>query len=423
LVLLLAVCLAGLTGANAAAETLEQAWSLALQVNSGLKSKKESTAAASSMLDSARAKYLPSLSLEAGYTALDSDPKQKADLLGYDLEMPYADKDSGDYKVKLTLPVFTGWRIERGIDAASASLQAAKQDEAGSVQDLKIKVAQAYVNVLRASHVLKVAKSHVESLEAHVRDVQNLRREGMVAKSDLLSAQVALADARQKALQATNGLDLAKAAYNMLMDRPLDQAVNLDELSPEPAEDNLEQLTEQAISQRSEMAALASQVESLRNQAEAVRGEYWPQLGLAGGYAYQENSYQVHEGKWFVTVGLEWSIFDGGVIRHKAGAVDRQAAAVDMQRDEVGKSIRLQVRQAWLDVRETCKRIKVTESAVAQSTENLRVARDRYKNGLSTHTEVLDAETLRINSDTNHANAVFDAVMAGLRLKRATGEL
>jgi outer membrane protein TolC len=51
------------------------------------------------------------------------------------------------------------------------------------------------------------------------------------------------------------------------------------------------------------------------------------------------------------------------------------------------------------------------------------VARDRYANGLATHTEVLDAETLRTGSQSNHANALFDAALAGLRLKRATGEL
>jgi outer membrane protein len=62
-----------------------------------------------------------------------------------------------------------------------------------------------------------------------------------------------------------------------------------------------------------------------------------------------------------------------------------------------------------LNVQETHKRMDVT--------------RDRYAAGLTTHTEVLDAETMRVNSESNHANAQFDAVMAGLRLKRATGEL
>jgi outer membrane protein TolC len=74
-------------------------------------------------------------------------------------------------------------------------------------------------------------------------------------------------------------------------------------------------------------------------------------------------------------------------------------------------------------VQETRKRLLVTQSAIAQAAENLFVARDRYANGLSTHTEVLDAETLRTSSESNHANAQFDAALAGLRLKRAMGDL
>lgn len=279
------------------------------------------------------------------------------------------------------------------------------------------------MNVLRAARGLKVAESHVTSLQTHARDVQNLHEQGMVARSDLLSVRVTLADAQQKALQVTNGLDLARAAYNRLLGRPLDHAVDVDELSPEAGEHALPALTERALTQRSELAAMARQIEALRHQAAAVRGETAPQVALVGGYGYQQNRYQVHEGQWSVTLGLKWNVFDGGVVNHRAGAVERQAAALTEQRDELASVIGLQVRQVWLDVQETRKRQEVTQSAIAQAEENLRVVRDRYANGLSIHTEVLNAETLRVNSATNHANALFDAVMAGLRLKRATGEL
>jgi outer membrane protein TolC len=124
-----------------------------------------------------------------------------------------------------------------------------------------------------------------------------------------------------------------------------------------------------------------------------------------------------------ITLGAKWNLFDGGVAGHRASAVERQAAALSQQRDELASIIALQVRQTWLDVQETRKRLAVTQSAIAQAEENLLVARDRYANGLATHTEVLDAETLRTGSESNHANALFDAALAGLRLKRATGEL
>lgn len=108
---------------------------------------------------------------------------------------------------------------------------------------------------------------------------------------------------------------------------------------------------------------------------------------------------------------------------HRAGAVERQAAALAEQREDLASVIGLQVRQAWLDVEEAAKRVEVTRSAIAQAEENLRVVRDRYADGLSTHSEVLDAETLRANSEANHAAARYDAALAGPRLKRAVGDL
>ncbi|MFZ2629181.1 MAG: TolC family protein [Rugosibacter sp.] len=409
---------------NAAhAESLQQAWDIALAVDRGLKASHENTAAAASLLEAARSVRLPNVALEAGYTALDNTPAAKVDFFGQSLQMPLAQRESAAYKAMASLPLYTGGRIERGIDAAAASLNAAKLGEAGDVQSLKLRVSDAYVGVLRAGRMLQVAEGHVASLTAHARDVENLYTQGMVAKSDLLSAQVALADARQKALQAANGLDLARAAYNRLLGRPLDQVVALDDLSPGAAEQSLPALTERAISQRSELAALAQQIEALRHQAGAVRGENGPQVALSGGYGYQENRYQVNPGQWMVTLGAKWNLFDGGVVSHRASAVERQAAALAEQREELASIVALQVRQAWLDVEETKKRILVTQSAIAQAEENLRVVRDRYGSGLSTHTEVLDAETLRVNSEASHASALYDAALAGLRLKRAVGAL
>ncbi len=420
---LLVVLFSGFSARTAAAESLQQAWDAALAVDRGLKASRETTAAAASLLDAAKSARLPNVALEAGYTALGNTPTARAELLGQSLQMPLAQRDSAAARAMVTLPVYTAGRIERGIDAAAASVDAARFGETADAQNLRLRVADAYVGVLRAGRMLQVTRSHVISLEAHARDVENLHGQGMVARNDLLSVRVSLADARQRDLQVASGLELARAAYNRLLGRPMDQAVSLDEIEVEQTQEPLVELNARALTGRSELAALARQIEALRHQSAAIRGEAGPQVAISGGYGYQDNRYQVHQGQWMVTLGARWTLFDGGVTGHRAGAVERQAAALAEQRDELASVIGLQVRQTWLDVQETRKRLAVTDSAVAQAEENLQVARDRYANGLATHTEVLDAETLRVNSESNHANALFDAALASLRLKRAAGEL
>ncbi|MCK4501592.1 MAG: TolC family protein, partial [Desulfuromonadales bacterium] len=197
----------------------------------------------------------------------------------------------------------------------------------------------------------------------------------------------------------------------------------LEELTLENISETLPVLSQKALDQRSELAALTKKIQALHHQATAIRGEDMPQIALVGGYGYQQNDYLVDEGQWSIMLGLKWNLFDGGISNHKANSVSRQANALQQQYHDFASIISLQVRQAWLDTQETQKRILVTSKAITQAEENLKVSRNRYSSGLTTNTEVLDAETLRIKSQYNHANANYDRSLAMLHLKRAIGEL
>jgi len=409
--------------AQTSAETLQQAWDIAQSADHGLRASHDETASARSQLSAAKAARLPSLNADANYLAVSKLPELKADLLGQSFQIPVAQRNGVIASSSVTLPLYTGGRIEHGIAAASSVVKASEFGETSSEQNLKLRVAEAYVNVLRATRVLQVAKSHQAALEAHVRDVNNLAQEGMAAKNAQLSSQVALLDAQQQVLQVTNNLDLACAAYNRLLGRPLDQPVLLEDVAPEAQNGDLPQLVERAVQERSELKALDRQIAALRDQEIIVRRETVPQVGVSGGYDYLQDRYLQHEGQWVVGVGLKWNVFDGGSSRNRGRAIGLQASALHEKREDVASMIGLQVRQSWLDEQTTRKRVDVTKSAIAQADENVRVVRDRYVNGLAPYTEVLDAETARVSTETNNANAVYDAVMAGLRLKYSMGEL
>jgi outer membrane protein TolC len=414
-----------LISGQAEAETLEQAWECALKDNSGYKASQIATEALSSAVDAAKSVRMPSVDAKAGYTQMDEEQALDANLFGQHAEVPLMEEGSASYSVMASVPVYTGGSIEKSISAAKETYNASKEQEDGYAQNLKIRVAEAYVNVLRAESFLKQAKSHVKNLEAHAYDVESLYLGGMVIVSDQLSAQVALADARQKELQADNAVDLAKAAYNRLLMRPLEQEVFLDEVETGNGAERepLDNLTARALDTRRELKTLDHQIQALRYQAGAIRGGRLPQVGLAGGYNYQENKYQVHEDQWVAMLEVRMNLFDGSKIKNQASSVEQQALALKAQRSEFATAVALQVRQAWLDVEETQKRIKVTEAAINLAEKNLQVVRDRYVNGFCSHTEVLDAETLRVSSRTNAVNAHYDYVISVLKMRYAVGEL
>ena len=219
-----------------------------------------------------------------------------------------------------------------------------------------------------------------------------------------------------------NQLDIAKARYNQLLDRNLADEVKLAHQFPETPQGTLNELSGNALKQRPELVALAQQIESLSQQAQSVKSGLLPQVAVNGGYQYQENRYQAFEGMWMANVGMDWKIFDGSS-GHRSDAITRQAIALKEQRDDLSSMIGLQVRQAWLDIQETQKRIAVTQQAIAQADENLKVTTDRYQQGLSTNTDVLKAEDLRTAAHDNLNNATYDAALAALHLRRATGVL
>lgn len=406
-----------------AAETLQQAWDIALKEDHSLKAVHETTRSSELQLQAAKAARFPSVSLEAGYTVLDDIPGAKVNFSGLSTQFPLAERESLSYSATSQLPIYTSGKISQSIKAAGASLEASQRFELGKSLDLKLNVAEAYVAVLRSEKSLQLVNSHVESLASHLDDAKNLHQQGMVSKNDWLAAQVALADARQGSIQMANRVDLNKSVYNRLLGRELQQLVALEEIETFEFNESLELLTNRAINKRYELLVLREQINALTHQAAAIRAESGPHLALTGGYTFQENQYQIHEGQWGVNLGMQWKIFDAGLIRDKASSTEHRAAALERQYEDLLTNIQLQVRQYWLDTQETVKRIKVSQISIAQAEENLAVNRDRYENGLSTNTDVLSAVTLQTRSQNNHANAVYDAVLASLRLKRAVSDL
>jgi len=270
---------------------------------------------------------------------------------------------------------------------------------------------------------VQVAEANVASLQSHVQVVSRLLQQGMAARNDLLSAEVALADAQQRALQAANGDDIAGAAYNRLLQRPLTSQVDVEELEVFPPEESLETLTARALDLRPELSRLTAQAQALQCQAESTRAGNRPQLGILGGYTYVENEHMAPEGYGSVSFSVEWTPYDGGINRSRSNAMEQKANAVSRLRSNASTMIQLEVRKAWLDEQEARHRIEVTSKAIRQSEENLRVTRSRYEQGEGTNTEVLDAETLRTLTYTNYHNAVYDAILANYKLQRAVGAL
>jgi outer membrane protein TolC len=144
---------------------------------------------------------------------------------------------------------------------------------------------------------------------------------------------------------------------------------------------------------------------------------------MVGEYAFEENRYRDPEGIAAVGLTVSWNVLDAGRSRNQADALVQESASVGMIRSDLESTIRLEVRRAWLDYGEAQRRIGISTEALVQADENLRVSTQNYAAGFATNTDVLNAVTYRAESQRDCNHAVYDAVLAALRVRRAVGDL
>lgn len=422
------VMLVLMTAHAALAENLDVAWQEALNNDPLIKASQSQVSAAEADLAAAKTGRLPMLSASAGITRFDEAPAFDFSGAGVPAILPlFGGASMNMADARITLPVFTSGQVSRRIEATAAALSASRFQLSARKQQIKLAVAEHFIDVLRAKRELAVADNSVHSLAAHVRDVDDMYRVGSVARNEYLAAAVSLADAEQRQLRARNRLDLAHAAYNRALGRPLGTPANLDEnlpgIDPTIDVDSLETLTAIALDTRAELLGLDASADAYRNQAASARASARPQLAVTGGYMALRNDFLNREEFWMVGLGLRWHLFDAGRARKEASALAHRSTAIVQERSNLRSLIELEIREAWLRLNETNERKQVTERAVGQAEENLRVVRDRYRAGEGTQSDVLDAETLRSLSHRNFDNAEFDARLALYELARGIGRL
>jgi outer membrane protein TolC len=412
-----------------AAESLHDAWTMALGRDPAVAAVQADAEAAAAGERAARAGRMPRVEATGSYTRYDTAPSLSVVTPGLAFRSPpiFDEDDTVMGGLQLTLPLYTGGALSASIRAARLARAAADAAGEQTVADLRMDVAERYVGVLRARRAQASAEANVTSLAAHVGDVEAMVSREMVATSDLLAARVALANATQQRVRATNGVQLAAAAYNRRLGQPLDRVPEIEDraalngLPPETRD--LAALLAAASANRSELRALEARAGALEAQGRAERGKLLPQFALQGGWQHLETTVLDREEFSSVGIGFRWTLFDGGQALNQARSLERAGRAARLRREDAAGLLELQVREAWLGMAEAEARRDATRESVEQAEENLRISRELYGAGLVSNTQVLDAIALRVMAANNRDDAAMDVELARLRLARAVGEL
>jgi outer membrane protein TolC len=126
---------------------------------------------------------------------------------------------------------------------------------------------------------------------------------------------------------------------------------------------------------------------------------------------------------WFVGATLRWNLFNGFGDKARIQEAGHALRSAEAQKQQAEAGIRLHVRRAYADVRAAQERIGVTNAAVAEAEESLRITKNRYESGLSTVTDLLRNETALLEARMRRLAAIHDQRVAAVFLEQAAGTL
>ncbi len=410
--------------------TLERSIQEALDRNWNVKAKEERINQAEAVKKQAKADFFPKFSTSYSYTRLDEGKRTDPVNLG-PINIPgrrVSVEDNYQWKATITQPIFRGFALISNYELGKLGIDQAELELEQEKLDLALDVKQAYFGVLEADRAVEVAEKAVKSLESHVKVARSFYRVGMIPVNDLLKAEVELSNAEHDLVKARNAARIARASFNTALARPLDAPMELEDVYAYiPAVLGLDDYVDQAMHTRPELEALAVRLDEVRQRERLARSEYYPEVSMQYDYIkegdepYVEGS-AVHEGnRWQVMAVLSWTFFEWGKTSSAVEEVKSLQRELLQVRSALQDRIRLEIKQAYLDLSEAEKNIPTTRKAVEQAEENLRVSRERYQAQVATSTEVLDAQTLLTRARTNYYRALYSHHLAKARLLRAAG--
>jgi outer membrane protein TolC len=285
-----------------------------------------------------------------------------------------------------------------------------------------------YLQILRTRSLERLARETIRAWEEHLRQSEALLNNGVVARYDVLRAEVEVSKSRDGLTAAAKAAALALAymknligmKYEDSLEIPGDDAetmLDLEALKKVP----LDEARRTALAGRSEMDL----AECLLRQGEAAlriaRGVTNPSLNFATTYTSRTETFMSRTWQWQTGLFLNIPIFTGRDRPSRIGQAEELIRQASWAKEETALRIGLEVETAWLSFAEAVQRHRTAVIQLAQAKEGLRLAELRYRESLSSSVEMVDAQTACTSAGVNLENCRYNEMEAALNLEKSMG--
>jgi outer membrane protein TolC len=383
----------------------------------------------------ASASLYPSLRLQAAYLKLSSVPEFRIPLppgifpgnaVVFPIILNY-------YSARATVqqPLFTGWRLQSMADNASYQAEASHRDLDRDKAELIYGIRAAYWNLCQASDVKRLADENVTRITAHLNDIENLSNQGLATNNEVLKVRVQLSNATIMQSDAENAVRIAALLFNSTIGIDLNSDVvpSSPLTSTERDFPEVQQLLEAALTRRPDVQAMEWRLQALDAGITAARAGWLPQIFLTGNYYYARPNSRIFPAKdefkdsWDLGISLQIDLWNNLTALNQTSAAKAQYEQTKDALATMKDGITLEVTQSYLNFNQAKQRIRLSQLGVEQANENYRITAEKFKAGLTTNSELLDAEVLLLQTKLQLTQARVDYELAEARLEKGIGTL
>jgi len=318
-------------------------------------------------------------------------------------------------------------------EQAQRALQVSKADLESAEQDLIVRVAQAYFDVLAAQDALAAAQAFKKAVAEQLASAKRNFEVGTATITDSREAQARYDLATARELVADNDLRTKRTVLDQLVGRPAiaPQGLALPVALPPvlPADMDAWVGTADAVHPTIRRARLAQEVARL--ETDKARAAGLPTVDLVGslgtnksaGSATVPNSTRGTATQASVGVQVNMTLYSGGLVQNriKETVVLEEKARQDVEAARRG--VALGTRSAYLGVQSLQAQVKALEAAEVSSKLALDATELGYKVGVRVNLDVLNAQSQLYDTRRDLAKARYDVIVNGLKLRQASGQL
>ena len=315
--------------------------------------------------------------------------------------------------------IYDAYKVrDLGVDIAAVRREATRRETA-------FHTIESYYRLLQAERLSEVALASVDELGAQLRQANSFHTNGLVSQDDVLRAELAVANARQLFIQARARVTIERAHLAVLMGMHPDSAIDAQPLSLDrvPGREgfSLEQAEQIAEAQRVELREVEKRIEQASHDKRLAYLRLAPQVNVVGAYIHNEGSLFSQINSGYVGGVASWDVWDWGTTTSGISEAKARAHQALLARSKIDDQIRVEVRQAFVEVGTASEAMDVAKASVASAEENFRLVKKRYEANAATSFDVVDAEGLLTQARGQMQTALYDFAIARAALRSAMG--